>query len=161
VWEVSGTVSLLNTSDLSEITSFSENIQLPICCCELEDGSFVVGGFQTMKRWNREGEALQTFYGHSDRIRQVIELRKDNVVSASNDETLKIRRVSSGECLRTLKEHSNRVTELVKLSGKFVSWGYCIQTIATESYTSAMARMGNEIVVATSIVYRITVRRLK
>ena len=75
-----------------------------------------------MKRWDEKGTVLQTFSGHSDFIRKVIELNRDTIVSASNDTTVKMWKVSTGECLRTLTLHSKRVYGLEKVKdGVFVS----------------------------------------
>jgi len=85
--------------------------------CELEDGTFILGfGSQKFQRWDIPTEtALQTFTGHDDGIYCFIEIKRDIIVSTSDQETI-IWRVSTGECLHKLtSEH--KVMDIAKLSG--------------------------------------------
>jgi len=113
-------------SDLGLISSFKiHNVDEKSVrsICELDDGSFVSTAFWDMKRWDGTGTVLQIFYGHLlNYINRVMELKRDIIVSASSDRTVKMWRVSTGECLRTLTLHSGRVTGLEKvMDGLFVS----------------------------------------
>jgi len=104
------------------------------CMCLLEDGTFIAAVHNKLKRcdWIK-GYLLQTLVGHSDIISEVIELKKDVIVSASFDRTVKIWRLSTdlyGECLHTLTQHSAQVNGLVKLSeGCYFATGSIDQTI--------------------------------
>jgi len=119
-----GTVEIRRVSDLGLISSLTIHKYLSAIrsICELEDGSFVSAGGDEMKRWEETGKVLKTFSGHSEYIERVIELKKDVIVSAADDTTLKMWRVSTGDCLRTLTFHSGSVYGLEKLrDGVFVS----------------------------------------
>ena len=120
-----GTVEVRRVSDLGVISSFSKiHYESVYCICELDDDSFVSAAYITMKRWDVDGRVLQTFSGHSKTINRVIELNKDVIVSASDDTTVKMWKVSTGECLRTLTLHSNSVIGLEKVSDGVFASGY-------------------------------------
>jgi len=151
-----GRVEIRRVSDLGLTSSFKiHNGEGGIWkICELEDGSFVSAEWKTMKRWDETGTVLQTFSGHSNEIRRLIELKSDVVVSGSNDKTLKMWKLSTGECLRTLSFHNGWVNGLEKMKdGVFVSgstdrkivvWfekGNSIETYQSESWITAMTRL--------------------
>jgi len=154
-----GTVEIRRVSDLELLSSFlleHHACYAILCVCELEDGSFVSGSAdQTLKNWDGTGKRLHTFIGHSKGVNRVIELKRDVIVSASNDSTVKIWRVSTGECLKTLTIHSSSVYGLEKVkNGMFVSgsqspglmvvWdgnGVCIETHRSEHLIRAMTKL--------------------
>jgi len=123
--------------------------------CELEDGTFVSGSHDSrLKRWNQKGTTLQTYYGHSYRVLQVIELRSNTtIVSLSTDLTFKVWNTHSGECLHTMGD-VNDVVGMVRLSndlfvsgsvyGKLWVWsgedGTCVETIDTGSQIAAITK---------------------
>jgi len=161
-----GCFYLRRASDLSLITTFRIHQSSAMCCCELEDGSFVSCASDytfEMIRWDVEGIVLHTFYGHSESILDVIELEHDIIVGASFNHILIMWKVSTGECLRTLNQHHMSVPQLIKLSNnKFVSWdrsstmrvwnhkGDCIETVPTEYDVYRMMRVDNYIVTMAS-----------
>jgi len=120
----------------------------------------VSGALTKLKRWNKEGTVLQTFYGNMRYTVRVIELKTDVILSVAL-ENMKIWKVSTGECLRTLDEGEGAkfVSKVLKLSrNKFVTWGHdctmrvwnddgdCIETIPTEDNIMAMSRFGDQII---------------
>lgn len=92
--------------------------------CELRDGSFVTAAGKNLKRWDEKGTTLQTFSGHSEDVRKVIELKSDVIVSGSEDFTVKMWRVSTGECLRTLSVCMDHVHGLVRVNDGLFVGGY-------------------------------------
>jgi len=89
-----GKVELRKLSDIQIVlasTTLHKDYRVN-CFCELEDGSFVSGSHDTtMKRWTLEdGKVLGTFSGHCDAVKSIIELKDNIIVSASDDETLKM-----------------------------------------------------------------------
>jgi len=177
-----GELEIRRLSDFSVITSLPspdkpKNYNI-LCICELEDGSFVSGAYGRLWRCKVEAESesiqvIQDFRGHSDWIIQVIELKRDVIVSASFDRTLRIWKVSTGECLHRLTLHTKGIYGLVKLSeDKFVSvsadstmrvWddsGRCIETITTEHCILRMTRV-NDLLITLDSTNSFQVWRLK
>jgi len=98
--------------------------------CELEDSTLLIVVQKEVYRWDlTTGTKLQTFEGHSKVVTKVIELRRDVIVSASCDQTVKVWRVSLGECLRTLNQHEDEVWGLVKLNESYFASGSIDKTI--------------------------------
>jgi len=102
--------------------------------CELIDGTFVIAADRELVRWDGRdfkdsGIQGQFYKGHSDIIERVIELKRDVIVSASGDWTLKIWRVSTCECVHTLRQHRNWVYGPVKLTEGYFASGSCDNTI--------------------------------
>ena len=99
----------------------------------------------------------------------MIELNRDVIVSASDDTTVKMWKVSTGECLRTLTLHSDSVFGLEKvkdgvfasgsLDRRIVVWdekGDCIETHESKSKIEAMTRLRDgSIVTADTILIEI------
>jgi len=132
-----GNVEVRDLGDLSVITSFTlqinpEERRTTNCICELEDGTFVSGSWKILKRRRAEprSDSTQVFEGHSDWVDDVTELKRDVIVSASVDRTIKIWRVSTGQCLYTLELHTRSIMGLVRLSDDIfvsASWDYTIR----------------------------------
>jgi len=169
-----GSFELRRSTDLSLISTFILYNSYAVCCCELEDGSFVSGESTVMKRWNEEGRVLQTFSGHSELVLRVIELKRGIILSASIDKTMKMWKVSSGDCFLTLNQDVNPVHQLLKLSkDKFLScdetgrmqvWndgGDCVETIQIEKGIMAMTRFGDEIITMSYFQCTVSVRRIR
>jgi len=114
-----GDVLVLRLPDLQLLTKINLN-DFVASICELEDGTFVAAAHKKIKRWGVNQHAVsQLFIGHLKTVHKVIELKRDIIVSASEDKTVKIWKVSSGECLHTLNRYT---TVLVKLQeGYFAS----------------------------------------
>jgi len=155
-----GTVEIRQVNDLGLLSSHrihqETSSKAVFCVCELVDGSFVSGSAdKTLKNWDETGKLLQSFVGHSQRINRVIELKRDVIVSASEDFLVKIWRVSTGECINTLTAHSSSVYGLEKVKGgMFVSgsltdgiialWdanGVCVETIRTGNRIRSMTTL--------------------
>jgi len=147
-----GTIQVLQLRDFHPVVVADFGRPLG-CVCELEDGTFIVGLSDQLKRWYmRQTHSLPTFSGHSGMIYDVIELKQDIIVSASEDETLKIWRVSSGECLHSIA--NQHICQLVQLKeGYFARAGYDmtirindengseVATYQTDYYVTALARL--------------------
>jgi len=120
-----GKIDTRRLSGSGLVYSFEFHSKRVRCIIGLEDGNSYVSASDdnTMKRWDGQGRTLQTFLGHTQAILQVIELRRDILVSGSCDYTAKLWSVSSGECLRTVAYQGWRCG-LVKLSEeRFISVG--------------------------------------
>jgi len=170
-----GFIELRRASDLAHISTIDiHDRQLIYWCCELEDGSFVSCS-KTMKRWTEDGRVLQNFAEDSSHIIQVIELKKDVIVSVSGRCELQMWKVSTGECLRTLSSTRGVfIPQLLKLSrNMFVSlitdnvlrvWndeGHCIESIPTERRITSIGRVGNHLVASRYPIYGFSIRRLR
>jgi len=164
-----GSIETRRLSDLGLLCSLKIHNKRVWCLCELEDGSFVSVAGTKMKRWKvydtQAGKVVQTYSGHQHFVNRVIELKRDLIVSASDDCTVKMWRVSTGNCLRTLTLHSGWVGELMKIKdhGLFVSgscsdetivvWderGDCIETHKCKGGISAMTILRDGSIVAAS-----------
>jgi len=170
----SGVIEMRRTSDIKVMSSFKLHDKDVRCICQLEDGSFVSGSFDTtIKRWyEKDGRVLQTFSGHLGIFHIVMELKSDIIITSTRDHTVTIRKVSTDECLRTIY-HCESVTGMVKLSEDMFATssgdktirvvnstkGECIETIRTNESVYSMIRLGN--VIVTSERDRIRVRKLK
>jgi len=162
-----GSVEVRRPDGLDLIAEFPMHSYRPSCICELDDGSFVSAAKRRLKRWNKEGKLLQTFSGHSNYVLRVLQLGSGVIVSAAEDRSLKMWRVSSEEqettteCIRTMTSHSAAVFALAKLStNKFVSgafdnkiivWneqGDCIETIDSEYEILGLIRVRDYLVVS-------------
>jgi len=150
-----GVVEVRRMTDLIRISTIKLGGSIQDIC-ELEDGTLIAAAKKKLQRWDMMGTMLQTFKGHSKVITKVIELKKDVIVSASIDKSVKMWRVSTGECLHTLTQHKSNVYGLVRLKdGYFASgsrdqtirvWdenGNCITTYQTECVVAAMTRLGD------------------
>ena len=69
------------------------------------------------------GELIRKYKQHSDIIRSIeVDEKSNKIISASNDETIKIWDLETGECLKTLNDHTNGVTSILILKdNKFIS----------------------------------------
>ncbi|OUC15722.1 MAG: hypothetical protein B0A82_05510 [Alkalinema sp. CACIAM 70d] len=72
------------------------------------------GDDSQVKLWNMEThQCIQVFYGHSNRVWQVVFSYDDKfLISCSSDETLKIWAVDSGQCIDTKSGHKKRIYTL-------------------------------------------------
>jgi len=167
----SKSIEIRRASDLGLIST-SDTLGIGDYCCELEDGSFVSDSDRLiLKRWSENGSVLQTFIGHSEEIRKIVELNSDILLSSTRN-CVKLWKVSTGECLQTL---DIKRAEVMKFSrGRFVTWacwsptirvwneqGSLIDTIPSETDMTAMARVRDMIVTSGNITPLIVVRRLK
>jgi len=99
---------------------------------ELDDGTIVIMEYFSfgLNRWDMSNRTkLQTFRGHTNQINKVIQLRRDVIVSASLDHTVKMWNVSSGECIYTLSQHSGAVCSLIWLSERHFASGSRDKTV--------------------------------
>jgi len=168
-----GTIEMMSLSDFRVNSHFKLHGDAVSCVSELSDGSFVSGACDNMvKRWNERGVVLQNFAGHTQWIWGALELTGGTIVSASDDMTLKLWKLSTGECLRTMRLHSGLIYGLVKVSeSKFASgssdktirvWddeGNNVENIHTKYAIQAMARLENAIVTASGD--RLEIRQLE
>jgi len=161
-----GIVEAMRLSDFGLLLSFRPHSHSVASICELERlddgeggeassttttvGLFVSASFdRKLKMWDLEGRVLRTFHGHCDWVQSVVMLNRDQIVSTSNDKTIRLWSVATGKCLRTSTLHSEIIVGLDKLKkdnrGLFVSgschdrllavWdeeGNCIETIQTQ-----------------------------
>jgi len=163
-----GSVELRRWSDLELVDSFKFHTFGVSCIRELTDGSMISVSYDKMTRWNIEGgTVLQDFTEQWKGTLQVIELKPDVIVGASEHGMLTMWKASTGECFHTMtlsipdekRKVSNSIYGLVKLSeDAFVSgsvdqlireWnfkGECVQTIKAEYEISAMTRLGASII---------------
>jgi len=125
-----GTIEVRNTSELSVVVSqfCFHSIHAVWSLCELRDGTFVSGDQSgNLKRWKNDKEGgeekvFQHFNGHGKRINQVIELRNDVILSASNDRKVMVWKIPPEEesslCSPVLFPliHISRVFGVVRLS---------------------------------------------
>lgn len=76
------------------------------------DGRLLAAGTANgeIRLWNAQGKLLQTFEGHTNRVRTV-NFSPDGrlLVSGSEDQTIRIWAIEGSECIRTLVGHTNRV----------------------------------------------------
>jgi len=134
-----------------------------------------VSGALGIRRWDNQGDVLQTFGGIcAEYITDLIELKSDTVISASKDKTIRMWRVSTEECLWATKlEKKFFLERMVKLSTRhfvgYSKWdrtiqvwndkGECIETIGTFDEITAITRLGDSIVTVNRSAVQI--RRLK
>ena len=58
-----------------------------------------------MKVWNIEsGTCLRKLEGHSNWVNYIVRLSNKNIVSCSDDKTIKVWNVNTGECLKTIED---------------------------------------------------------
>lgn len=104
-------------------------------CIYYESGLMITGGIdQTIRVWEylkADPESVPKWIcskilcGHSDWINKVL-LIGDKIISASDDNTIKVWDLHSGNCLRTLMGHSDFIQsiEYSNCTGKIISAGY-------------------------------------
>jgi len=147
-----GTVEMRRASDLELISSFELHSDIITCVCELDAGTFATASVHTIKRWNQDGTMLQTFMGHIDWVKRLIEVKPYILVSLESNYTLKVWNVYTGKCLHTIETKTE--SELIKLErGTFAtsSWkggitvwsdeGERLQTIKTDKEIEAMGQL--------------------
>ena len=70
----------------------------------------------TIKMWDVEsGECIQTFAGHTDRVRCIVALPNKQLISGSSDKSIKIWDLRGFRCVATLNGHTRCVECLVVL----------------------------------------------
>jgi WD40 repeat protein len=93
-------------------------------CAQLPDGRLVTGGGSgdnSVRIWDIgiAGASCSicksTLSGHRGAVTAVVPLPDDRLMTASQDETVRVWRISSGECLSTFVGHSQPVTSAVAL----------------------------------------------
>ena len=57
-------------------------------------------------------ECIRTLHGHTDEVSELEFTEKHNLISCSDDNSIKIWNTISGECIRTLTEHADGVLSL-------------------------------------------------
>ena len=77
-------------------------------------------GDPTVKLWRRANPSanyncVRTFAGHTDSVRSLAVMENQNIVSGSEDKTIKIWSQSTGECLHTLNGHTGVVNGVAVL----------------------------------------------
>jgi WD40 repeat protein len=88
---------------------------------------FISGAYSSpIKIWSKEREKRVSFVsslrGHTDVITALIALSKDQLVSASQDETIRIWNYNTGHCLSILNNYTDTIHSLTPISnGAFVS----------------------------------------
>jgi WD40 repeat protein len=113
---------------------------------------------KTFKVSNDSGKLIKNFNQHKSIVRSIQVIEDANkLISASNDETIKIWDLQSGECLKTLNEHSvSRV--LIYKNNKFISGSYnnkikmwdlesfkCIETLNNNSAVFSLLLLSDKI----------------
>eukprot|EP00047_Mylnosiga_fluctuans_P005335 m.239885 g.239885 ORF g.239885 m.239885 type:complete len:750 (+) comp13564_c0_seq1:11-2260(+) len=77
---------------------------------------------QTVRAWTPDGACVQVLRGHTDAVRQLLQLSDTDVVSCANDGTLRIWSVSAGVCITTIDAHSAYIYSICLLpNGDLVS----------------------------------------
>merc|ERR1712146_571578 len=96
------------------------------------------------------GECLQTLQGHTDYVNSIIYLPdKDQIVSCSDDNTLKIWSATTGECLQTLQGHTDSVFSVIYIPDKdqlvscsryntLIIWDFTLDMFLTEVFCLSM-----------------------
>jgi len=116
-------IEIRRANNLSIISSIEPHFGSDVhCICELDDGTFVSEFSRgMMKRWDRDGNAIQLFSGSTLTVDRVIELQRDIIVISSWDKKVTILKVSTEQRLHEL-QLSVAIDGLVKLSeDKFVT----------------------------------------
>eukprot|EP01102_Stenamoeba_stenopodia_P011627 TRINITY_DN3595_c0_g1_i1.p1 TRINITY_DN3595_c0_g1~~TRINITY_DN3595_c0_g1_i1.p1 ORF type:complete len:359 (-),score=60.04 TRINITY_DN3595_c0_g1_i1:235-1263(-) len=90
---------------------------------ELVDGTLVSCSWDhTIKRWSADGHHhLNSFLGHTDRLRCLMEVDDNTFLSASFDKVMKVWNKTTGECIQTLFTDSG-VSCLLKLHDNTRFW---------------------------------------
>ena len=84
----------------------------------------------------RDTRCLQTLSGHSSYVAAVAVLDADRIVSASDDNTLKVWSLTSGECLQTLSGHTGWVRAVAVLGADRIVSGSSDKTLKVWSLAS-------------------------
>lgn len=104
-------------------------------CIYYEPGLMITGGIdQTIRVWEYlkadpdstpKWICSKTLTGHSDWINKLL-LVGDKIISASDDNTIRVWDLNTGNCLKTLEGHSDFIqsVEYSTYSGKIISAGY-------------------------------------
>eukprot|EP01102_Stenamoeba_stenopodia_P000590 TRINITY_DN10575_c0_g1_i1.p1 TRINITY_DN10575_c0_g1~~TRINITY_DN10575_c0_g1_i1.p1 ORF type:complete len:326 (-),score=15.09 TRINITY_DN10575_c0_g1_i1:98-1075(-) len=107
-------IQFWTSDDYSLIRSFGTNACVK-SLCELTNGNLVVGSLSRIDVWEDQGELKCTLTGHSSWVNCLRELRDSVLVSASQDETVKLWDVTAGACLHTFRGHNDNVVGVVEL----------------------------------------------
>ncbi len=59
--------------------------------------------------------------GHSDWIRHIVKLSNEQIISCSDDKTIKIWNTNTNKCLETIEAHSDAIYHLDKLSSELIA----------------------------------------
>jgi len=170
----SGHINTRRLKDLNRVSSFKIHSATVLFLCELTDGTYVSSGLNNehITRWNKKGRVIQTFYGHSCWIKQVIELRRNLMVSLSEDRTIKLWQATSGECLGSITLNGTRAEAAIKLSDDMFAtvsfdkmirvWddkGKLVESFRTDYALEVMTKVGDTIVCGS--MKQLEMRKLK
>jgi aspartate 1-decarboxylase len=105
------------------------------------------------------GELIREFNQHSDSIASIeVDEKSNKMISASDDNTIKIWDLESGDCLKTLTDHQDWVNCIIIIPGdKFISgandetvkiWDMnsneCLNTLVNESSVHSLCLISND-----------------
>lgn len=132
---------------------------------ELEDGRLCGEYENDIIVWNLDSNAIDMLLkGHTDLVRQVIQLKDGRVCSCSEDRTIKVWSLESGLCELTLIGHTSDVMSIIQLfdsrliscSGDDdddesmrvwnISTGECEITTITEDYVCSIVQLADGLI---------------
>ncbi|MBA2655893.1 MAG: WD40 repeat domain-containing protein [Tatlockia sp.] len=75
----------------------------------LPSGNFVSAREDIIKEWGSSGEWVSSFKGHNDWVNSLLVLPGGELLSGSEDNTLKLWELTTGRCLETIKGHQDSI----------------------------------------------------
>jgi len=115
--------------DSGEVLRILEGHNYPVFKLQLDDSRhlFSLSFDFSIRQWSKEGQCIQIFEGHENKVK-CFEIIKDNnvfgadvLVTGSEDATVRIWNVRNGKCIYTLKGHTNKVNAVLLANKRLVS----------------------------------------
>ncbi|EGI63204.1 PREDICTED: phospholipase A-2-activating protein [Acromyrmex echinatior] len=92
------------------------------CVADLSSGSIISGSADKLIIvWSRDGSVQHKLAGHTDCVRDIIDIKEDEFLSCANDATIRHWNAKLGTCLGTYCGHENYIYSIVAIpNGTYV-----------------------------------------
>ncbi|XKL66639.1 hypothetical protein PGB90_010059 [Kerria lacca] len=120
------TVKLWHLSDQNSSCSLTiESHEAAVWAVLYTKQDFIITGSadKTIKIFQKDGSLIKTLTGHTDCVRDLAEIGNDEILSCSNDATIRKWNVNTGDCLDILYGHPNFIYSIYVREDFFVSSG--------------------------------------
>ncbi|KYM96719.1 PREDICTED: phospholipase A-2-activating protein [Cyphomyrmex costatus] len=120
-WDL--TAKLWDMKDLSKPQLNLEGHTAAVwCVADLSNGSIISGSADKLIIvWSRDGSVQHKLTGHTDCIRDIVDIKEDEFLSCANDATIRHWNAKLGTCLGTYCGHENYIYSIAAiLNGTYV-----------------------------------------
>ncbi|XP_011640345.1 phospholipase A-2-activating protein [Pogonomyrmex barbatus] len=120
-WDM--TAKLWNVSDLSKpLLDLKGHTAAVWCIADLSNGNIISGSADKLVIiWSRNGMVQHKLTGHTDCVRDIVDIKEDEFLTCANDATIRHWNAKLGTCLGTYCGHENYIYSIVAIpNGTYV-----------------------------------------